>query len=155
MISDHALQDTALTEARRLFESVLSGELRMRPGARAGAWDPMLRRHVYSQVIVAWRKFGQASVLVSDRGHVLAFRDENRMLATDYEALEPADALTICRATGLVVATARIVRQERTPANLLLVLVEQRHYELPKRLQLLINTKLRLVAALQVLEETV
>jgi hypothetical protein len=75
------------------------------------------------------------------------------MLATDYKALAPAEVLGICRTTGLVAVTAQTVRLERTPANLLLVELEQRHYELPKRLQLLINTTVRVVAALQVLEE--
>jgi hypothetical protein len=154
MISNQALQDIAVQQAGRLFESVLAGELRMQAEAYEARWDPILRRHTYSQSIVAWRRFGQVSMLVSERGRILAFQDQNRMAATDYDALAPDEALRVCRTTGLVAAGARIVRLEKTSASLLFVLLEQRHYELPRRLQMLVNTKLRLVAALQVLEET-
>lgn len=153
MLDHKVLRDIATKEAGRLVADLVSGETSTRAGDHEGRWDPMLRRHVHAQSLVAWRHYGKVSMLVSDKGRVLAFQDQNRLDNAQRVELDPAAVLRVCRTSGMLAKSAQIASSETNAANLLVVVVEQRHHALPQRIRFAINTQLRLVAALQVLED--
>lgn len=151
MIDDDTLSNAALAEASRLASNLLEGELAITLGASQNGWDAHLRRHVFLQPTVVWRRYGEVSISLDAQGRVRAFQDRNRLLNSLYFFLEPAEVLRIAGATGLVGARARVVQSVPAAQGLLEAIIEQRHHVLPPRLRVVINPTLRLVAELEVL----
>jgi hypothetical protein len=150
LMDENKLRETALQQCRETMSDLVEGDLYCVPEAHDCEWDPLLKRHVFTQSITVWRNFDTIEMTVTPDGRIVAFRDQHRFREARYEPLDDGEILAITRTTGLLGASARVEKKDATPEGMLTAVVTQNEIDKPARIVFTINPTLRQVAAFTV-----
>lgn len=152
LLPEDELSERAFAACGERMEALLDADLFASVEEAELEWDPIIRRHVFTQPLVVWRNFDEIEFEVSPEGRIVRFRDRNRFEEAQFQELAPEDVLRISATTGLVGPYAEIVDSYRGDGEMLVVSLAQGEPGRPERIIVTINPTTRQVAALEVPE---
>lgn len=86
----------------------VNGDLIVTATGSHSGWDDFQMRHVYSQAMTIWRRYGQFDIIMDGSGAMVGFIDHGKYEDAGDEPMSREDALEMIRKAGVVPPSARL-----------------------------------------------
>lgn len=86
----------------------LTGEFTVTTTGSHSGWDEFQMRHVHSQAMTIWRRYGQLDIIMDEAGSLIGFIDHGKYQDAGEDPLSREEALEMIRKAGVVPVSARL-----------------------------------------------
>ncbi|MDQ3001374.1 MAG: hypothetical protein M3Y08_08950, partial [Fibrobacterota bacterium] len=84
------------------------GDLTITATGSHSEWNEHQMRHVHSQAMTIWRRYGQLDIIMNEKGKLVGFIDHAKYQDAGDEALSREEAMAMISKAGVVPSSARL-----------------------------------------------
>lgn len=108
MLNAADLSKLALKSCLEHARKRIMGDLTVTATGSHTGWDEFQMRHVHSQAMTIWRRYGQLDIIMDETGALIGFIDHAKYQDAGSDALSREEALDMIRKAGAVPPSARL-----------------------------------------------
>ena len=102
MLNQARLSAQAVTDCLAHARTRVTGDLLATVNAQQQDWDGVQMRHIFTQTMTLWRRYGRFDIILTANGKLAGFVDHDKYAEPGSEPLAQANAEALIRQAGVV-----------------------------------------------------